>query len=117
MCEPAMASFEQPWLWRKQEERPQRNLSANAALHMGMPPAKRFSGRADHLQRASNPAAVRRGKACRAFAVFLLQGEISLCHGKRPDLCSDAGINHRTGRDAVQTDRKSVGQGKGGAVS
>src|SRR3546814_3419461 len=69
---------------------------------MGMPPAKRFSGRADHLQRASNPAAVRRGKACRAFAVFLLQGEISLCHGKRPDLCSDAGINLRNGRDAVQ---------------
>src|SRR3546814_3445054 len=55
MFEPAIAAFEQPWLWRKQEERPQRNLSANAALHMGMPPAKRFSGRADHLQRASNP--------------------------------------------------------------
>src|SRR3546814_14097728 len=117
MFEPAIAAFEQPWLWRKQEERPQRNLSANAALHMGMPPAKRFSGRADHLQRASNPAAVRRGKACRAFAVFLLQGEISLCHGKRPDLCSDAGINLRNGRDAVKQrpDRKSVEWGKGGS--
>src|SRR3546814_13430237 len=44
MFEPAIAAFERPWLWRKQEERPQRNLSANAALRMGMPPAKRFSG-------------------------------------------------------------------------
>src|SRR3546814_1519130 len=34
MFEPAFAAFEQPWLWRKQEKRPQGNPSANAALTM-----------------------------------------------------------------------------------